>query len=252
MPLPPVTTANAALQIVTTLGRTLNQARERIKTSQDTELKILLNALYDDFAALREAVQRVTDENTALRQKEVPPSPKQKVIDLSHSRPVVRILHLDSDDCWRTGESEEYGTKVNCLAIVLPVFFDPRRSDPGTYIDNATSSLVFTDNASGHEYRVAHACWMDGTKLHFLDIRQGDTVYILLAILRENGPALAVSNNKTDYKWYRDGNQKDSFDNQELRLGVYKLEVVIEWSSNRREMFELPFDLNELSKQQPT
>jgi len=252
MPLPPLTTANAALQIVATLAKTLNKARERIQASQDTELKILLNTLYDDFAALKEAVQRVTDENTTLRQPAVPSSPKQKIIHLSHSNPVVRLLHLDAYDCWHAGESRAYGTQVNCAAaILLPVYFDPRRSDPGTYIENARASLVLTDNNSGQEYRVAHGCWIDGTKLHFLDIKQGDTIHILLAILSENGPALTVSNKKTDYNWYRDDSDKFPFDNQELPLGVYKLEVIIEWSSNRREMFELPFDLNELAKQQP-
>ena len=63
MPLPPLTTANAALQIVSTIGKTLNAARERAQASKDTELKALVNALYDDFATLKEAVQRVTDEN---------------------------------------------------------------------------------------------------------------------------------------------------------------------------------------------
>jgi hypothetical protein len=251
MPLPPLTTANAALQIVATLSKTLNQVRERIKASQDTELKVLLNALYDDFATLREAVQRVTDENAVLRQQAVPSSPKQKTIHLSHSKPVVKLLYLDTEDCWRAGESRDYGTQLNCTAIVLPVFFDPRRSDPGTDIENATASLVLTDNNSGQEYRVAHGCWIDGTKLHFLDIDQGDTVYILLAIVSKEEPALIVSNNKTDYSWYREGRKKSSFDHQELPLGVYKLEVIIEWGSNRRQMFELPFDLNELTKQKP-
>jgi hypothetical protein len=251
MPLPPLTTANAALQIVATLGKTMNKVRERIQASQDTELKILLNTLYDDFATLKETVQRVTDENAALKnQQRVPSSPKQKVIRLSHRKPVVRLVHCDSDYCWHFGESRAYRTQLNCAAaILLPVYFDPRRSDPGTYIENARASLVFT--ASDQEYPVAHAVWIDGTTLYFLDIKQGDTIYILLAILSEQGTApMTLSNNKTDYNWYRGGNSI-AFDNQELPLGVYKLEVIIEWSSNRREMFELPFDLNELAKQQP-
>jgi hypothetical protein len=253
MPLPPLTTANAALQIVSTIGKTLNAARERAQASKDTELKALVNALYDDFATLKEAVQRVTDENAALRQPAVPSSPKQKVIHLSHRKPVVRLLYCDSDHCWHFGESRAFGTQVNCVAaILLPVFFDPRRSDPGTDIESARTSLVLTDNNSGQEYPVAHAVWIDGTRLHLLDIEQGDTVYILLAILSEQGTAsMTLSNNKTDYGWYRDGNS-NAFDNQELPLGIYKLEVIIEWSSNRREMFELQFDLNELAKQQPT
>jgi hypothetical protein len=64
-----LTSANAALQIVATLGKTLNAARERAKASKDTELKALINTLYDDFATLKEVVQRVTDENTELRSK---------------------------------------------------------------------------------------------------------------------------------------------------------------------------------------
>jgi hypothetical protein len=64
-----LTSANAALQIVSTLGKTLNAARERAQASKDTELKALVNTLYDDFAALKEAVQQVTDENAELRSK---------------------------------------------------------------------------------------------------------------------------------------------------------------------------------------
>jgi hypothetical protein len=253
MPLPPLTTANAALQMMTTLAKSLHKVRERIQTSQDTELKSLLNALYDDFTVLREAVQRVTDENAQLRQQSVPSSPKQKIIHLSHRKPVVRLVHCDADYCWHFGESRAYGTQVDCVAaILLPVFFDPRRSDPGTYIENARVSLVLTDNNSGQEHPAAHAVWIDGATLYFLDIKQGDTIYILLAILsEERSGSMTLSNNKTDYSWYRDSNSK-AFDNQELPLGIYKLEVIIEWSSNRQEMFELPFDLNELAKQQPT
>lgn len=251
MPLPPLTTANAALQITSTLGRTLNAARERAQASKDTKLKALVNALYDDFAALKEAVQRVTEENAKLRQAAVPLSPKQKVIQLSHREPIVRRLHCDSDDCWHFGESKAHGAQVNCAAILLPVFFDPRRSDPGTFIENARSSLVFTDTTSGQEYPVAHACWIDGTKLYFLDITQGDTIYVLLAILSEHGTeSMTLSNNKTDYNWYKDSNA-EAFEDQELPLGVYKLEVIIEWSGNRRAVFELPFDLNALSKLLP-
>ena len=79
--MPMLTSANAALQILTTLGKTLNAARERAKASKDTELKALINTLYDDFGALKEAVQRVTDENADVRGKSalkaVTPEPKQ-------------------------------------------------------------------------------------------------------------------------------------------------------------------------------
>jgi hypothetical protein len=244
-----LTTANAALQILTTVTKTLNATRERAQNSKDTDLKTLINQLYDDVATLKEAVSRLTEENSELRRKQLAPStptPKQKEFRLPHSKPVNRSIYLDSDDCWRMGEGRDYGTQVNCGALLLPVYFDPRHSTPGAYIDNATASLVFTDTASGQEYRVGHACWIDGTKLYFLDIRQGDTIYILLTISPGDDVFSTVSNNKTDYNWYKERNPKAAFDIEDLPLGVYKLEVVIEWSSNQKVMVDLPFDLNEL------
>jgi len=71
-----LTSANAALQIVTSLGKTLNAARERAQASKDTELKALVNTLYDDFASLKEVVQRLTDENAELRSKNRESTPK--------------------------------------------------------------------------------------------------------------------------------------------------------------------------------
>lgn len=76
-----ITSANAALQILTILGKTLNAARERAHASKDTELKALINTLYDEFATLKEAVQRVTDENANLRGKsQNPAKPEQRQV----------------------------------------------------------------------------------------------------------------------------------------------------------------------------
>lgn len=62
-----LTTASAALGILANLTKLLNSARERARVSNDTELKAVINSVYDEMAALKEAVHRVTEENNLLR-----------------------------------------------------------------------------------------------------------------------------------------------------------------------------------------
>jgi hypothetical protein len=63
----PLTSANAAIQILASAMRALNAAREHSKASKDTDLKADINTLYDELLALKEAVIRVTDENAELK-----------------------------------------------------------------------------------------------------------------------------------------------------------------------------------------
>lgn len=62
-----LTAAAAATTILANASKTLNAARERAKASKDTELKALINTLYDEMAALREAVLRIREENIELQ-----------------------------------------------------------------------------------------------------------------------------------------------------------------------------------------
>jgi hypothetical protein len=62
-----LTSANAAVQILASAMKALNAAREHSKVSKDTDLKADINTLYDELLALKEAVVRVTDENTELK-----------------------------------------------------------------------------------------------------------------------------------------------------------------------------------------
>lgn len=79
-----MTTVNATVQLLATAAKTLNAAREHATASNDTEMRVLINAAYDQMAALKEAVVRVTDENAELRgliaqlerPEEVKPTPK--------------------------------------------------------------------------------------------------------------------------------------------------------------------------------
>ena len=65
-----LTTAGAALQILSTSLKTLKDARESLKGSKDLNLKTLMSTLYDEMLELKEAVIRVTDENEQLKAKE--------------------------------------------------------------------------------------------------------------------------------------------------------------------------------------
>jgi len=62
-----LTSANAAIQILASAMKALNAAREHSRASKDTDLKADINTLYDELLALKEAVIRVTDENSELR-----------------------------------------------------------------------------------------------------------------------------------------------------------------------------------------
>jgi hypothetical protein len=62
-----MTTVNATVQLLATAAKALNAAREHATATNDTEMKLLINAAYDQMAALREAVGRVTEENDQLR-----------------------------------------------------------------------------------------------------------------------------------------------------------------------------------------
>ncbi len=64
-----LTTAVAAAQIISKATTALNAARERAKGSKDTDLKIHINTLYDEFLNLKELLIRLTDENSEQRHK---------------------------------------------------------------------------------------------------------------------------------------------------------------------------------------
>jgi hypothetical protein len=62
-----VTIAAAAAQIVSNTLSALNAVRERARSSKDTELKDHISTLYDNVLSLKEAMIRMTDENSELR-----------------------------------------------------------------------------------------------------------------------------------------------------------------------------------------
>jgi hypothetical protein len=59
----------------------LKAARERAKGSQDTDLKAIINDLYDELLSLKEVVIRLTNENAELRRK---PEPEIKQVGAVH------------------------------------------------------------------------------------------------------------------------------------------------------------------------
>jgi hypothetical protein len=179
-------------------------------------------------------------------------APKQRVIHLCTSKPVVRRIHLDGQLVWRIGKNEGYRGET-CTGILMPIYFDAVRSDPGTYMEYVKGHLIFRDGISHEELRVDHACWIDGTTLDHTEMSLGETKHLVLAVMSDtaDGKAMILSTNRTDYDSYRADNPKDEFESQELPTGKYDLSIVITWSGKGRQIFELPFELSELLKQQP-
>jgi hypothetical protein len=70
-----LTSANAAVQLLATATKTLNVIRERVQTSNDGELKKLVFGFYDDMAALKEMIGRLTAEIEELHRKSAQPEP---------------------------------------------------------------------------------------------------------------------------------------------------------------------------------
>src|SRR5271165_1563560 len=61
--------ASAVSQILTNILSVLNAVRERAQTSKDVDLKDRISTLYDSVLALKEAVNRLVDENGGLRSR---------------------------------------------------------------------------------------------------------------------------------------------------------------------------------------
>jgi hypothetical protein len=80
-----MTTVSTAVQLLLSARKALNDAREHAATSKDTQMRVLINAAYDQMAELKEAVARVVSENEKLtetiaelqRQREAKPEPRQ-------------------------------------------------------------------------------------------------------------------------------------------------------------------------------
>jgi hypothetical protein len=66
-----LTTTAAALEILSKAWKALEAVRERSQQSKDSALKLGVNGLYDDFASLRSAIMRLTEENETLRKAQI-------------------------------------------------------------------------------------------------------------------------------------------------------------------------------------
>jgi RNase P subunit RPR2 len=64
-----MSTAVAASQIISEALKALNAVREHAKTSKDSDLKEHISTLYDNLLSVKEAVLRLTEENTDLKRQ---------------------------------------------------------------------------------------------------------------------------------------------------------------------------------------
>jgi hypothetical protein len=66
-----LTTAAAALDILSKTWNALEAVRERSQQSKDAALKANVGELYDDFNSLRSVIARLTEENETLRKAQI-------------------------------------------------------------------------------------------------------------------------------------------------------------------------------------
>jgi hypothetical protein len=64
-----ITAAAAATQILSEALKALNAVREHSKTSKDSQLKDQIATLYDNLLSAKEAVLRLTEENSELKRR---------------------------------------------------------------------------------------------------------------------------------------------------------------------------------------
>jgi hypothetical protein len=64
-----LTTAATASRIIADALKALNAVRERAKTSKDSQLKDQIAVLYDNLLSAKEAVLRLTEENSDLKRR---------------------------------------------------------------------------------------------------------------------------------------------------------------------------------------
>ena len=69
---PALSSAAAAAQILSNALSVIKAARERAKGSKDTDLKAIINTLYDELLSLKEVVLRLSEENAELTRKPDP------------------------------------------------------------------------------------------------------------------------------------------------------------------------------------
>ena len=67
----PLTTAAAAVQILSSAWKAVEAVRERAQASKDNALKAEVGRLMDEFNSLRSIVTRLTEENEELRRSQI-------------------------------------------------------------------------------------------------------------------------------------------------------------------------------------
>jgi len=153
----------------------------------------------------------------------------------------TRPIHIDDDEIWRIGQLPGWRS----LALLLPLYLDPKKSSPGARVEYAMSHLVFVNEASART-RVAHGCWINAP-LDCTEMRPGDTKYLILAIGTDDSSEsfCALSTNRIRVGWEKDAGGR-AFDDFALPPGKYTVEITLIWGGNSefRKTFELPLTIS--------
>jgi hypothetical protein len=168
-------------------------------------------------------------------------------IGLEMRDPIAETVYLDDNQVWRIGIGRN--RRALTKAVLLPLYFNPMRSDAGLEMKYAKSHLVLTTASQTKPITVAHGYWIDGY-WDYIDIEQGETKYIILVLAQPFPPSenlVWISNNRTDRNW------SNKTDNKEFNLGriectKYECEALVMWggSSESRTSFKLALDVKQL------
>jgi hypothetical protein len=171
-----------------------------------------------------------------------PPSaaPPRKHIEVETLELLTAEITEGSDSKFTFSEKNENSV----TALLLPVHFDAIKSDPGTEMLAVGASLVFTNSVSGQKIRIAHAIWIDGSRVDTQDILAGETKHVIVAILHE-GKAKAFGTKSAGLDWAPGAGVVGNFEDSDLPIARYNLELVLRWWKEKR-VFEIVLEENKL------
>jgi hypothetical protein len=184
------------------------------------------------------------------------PAPREKRSCMEIRDTEIRPVYLDDETIWRIGKNPASRGEVDSVALLLPIYFNAKESDPGARVEYAKVHLVFTNPAFPRKpITVAHACWV-GARFDSIEINPGETKNSILAFFDKQGGGVhkltTLSTNRTKYDWYEEADGAD-FDSSGLPLAEYQLEIVLIWGGGGqfREIFNIPVNFlsDEISKQ---
>ncbi len=169
--------------------------------------------------------------------------PSEKVTQVDLLEVEEHTVWINEGNVWKMNDS---GWSERFSALLLPVYLDPVRSEPGAKLEHARAHIVFEEETSGRKIRVAHGCWIDA-EYDAVHIQPGETKHLLLVVFdADRKKASALSTNFTSATSYEDHPDQESHTLLNLLRTRYRVNVTLMWSgySHVTRTFDLILDLS--------